>query len=553
MRTANWSLLVCCGALATSCVYSGFDKVEADATTGGQSSNIGGNATGGLLTAGGTRASGGDSAVGGSLGTGGSIAVGGTNTIGGATSAGGTSTIGGDTLNSGGNTSSPAGGASNTGGFSSTSTGELRNSGGASSTGGRATTGGTVAAGGASSSSGNGGNGGVFATGGSHSTTSTTTGGATTGGVPSTGGMATLGGMTSTGGTGASQYCGYQPVPNSQNTSNFSAGSWYTSWKNSYYVDCGDGTARVATGQGSSATTVSEGIGYGMLMAAGNDDRSAFDKLWAYYRAHEDANGLMNWQIGGCGPGFTGQFSDSSADEDVAMALVQADAKWGGYATDAMSLIGLIKKYETSQTTTPTYLRPGDAPNNGGRGEGVVNPSYFAPGYWHVWATYTGDTSWNQLATDAYAMLAKFQGLSVPDPINNNYMGALVPDWGNSLGLNPDKSTYFYEACRTPWRVATDYVWFCTAEAQTFLQNVSNFIDAKGGLAAYATRIGPSGAGNSAFLGPFALSGMAVSQAKSDTYLNAWLSSNMDDTPYFQGSFRGLCLLLANHNFPKGN
>ena len=57
---------------------------------------------------------------------------------------------------------------------------------------------------------------------------------------------------------------------------------------------------------------------------------------------------------------------------------------------------------------------------------------------------------------------------------------------------------------------------------------------------------------NSALLDPFALSGMAVSQAKADTYLNAWLSSNMDDTPYFQGSLRGLFLLLANHAFPKG-
>jgi hypothetical protein len=45
---------------------------------------------------------------------------------------------------------------------------------------------------------------------------------------------------------------------------------------------------------------------------------------------------------------------------------------------------------------------------------------------------------------------------------------------------------------------------------------------------------------------------MAVSQAKADTYLNAWLSTTMDDTPYFQGSLRGLFLLLANCSFPKG-
>jgi hypothetical protein len=97
-----------------------------------------------------------------------------------------------------------------------------------------------------------------------------------------------------------------------------------------------------------------------------------------------------------------------------------------------------------------------------------------------------------------------------------------------------------------------DYAWFGNTEAQTFLRNVSTFVDSKGGLATYATVLGPAGAGNSAFLGPFALSGMAVSQAKADTYLNAWLSANMDDTPYFQGTLRGIFLLLANHNFPRG-
>jgi hypothetical protein len=65
-------------------------------------------------------------------------------------------------------------------------------------------------------------------------------------------------------------------------------------------------------------------------------------------------------------------------------------------------------------------------------------------------------------------------------------------------------------------------------------------------------RTGGSFDKNSAFLGPFALSGMAVSQAKADAYLNAWLSATMDDTPCFQGSLRGLFLLLANHSFPKG-
>lgn len=311
--------------------------------------------------------------------------------------------------------------------------------------------------------------------------------------------------------------------------------------------------ARVANGQGSSGT-YSEGMGYGMLLAVGAGDKTAFDALWAFYKGHVDVNGLMNWSVNNCttqAPGSSDNFAATDGDEDAAMALVQADKKWSGYTTDAKNLIGLIKKYETSQTTTPTYLRPGDAANNGGKGEGTVNPSYFAPGYWHAWAEYTGDTSWNKLATDAYAMLAKFQALSIKDPTGGPYPGALVPDWGKSDGTA--SGDYYYDACRTPWRIAVDYVWFCTPEAKTFLTNVSTFIDTtKSGLTSYAAALGSHGAGNSAFIGPFALSGMAISQTEADTYLNAWLSAQMDDTPYFQGTLRGLYLLLANQQFPSG-
>ncbi len=297
--------------------------------------------------------------------------------------------------------------------------------------------------------------------------------------------------------------------------------------------------------------TVSEAIGYGMLLAVGNDDRDALDKLWAYYQANVDSNGLMNWKIDACTTTVWGQNAATDADEDVAMALIQADSKWGGYKTNATNLINLIKKYETV-AGTPSYLSPGDAANNGGMGPGVVNPSYFAPGYWHVWATYVSDPFWNQLATDAYTMLAQYQTLSITDPTDTSYTGALVPESGTSQGQVNGGANYGYNACRTPWRVMVDYAWFGTSAAQTFLQNVSTFIGARGGLASLATSYANNGAGNSAFLGPFAVSGMAVSQTTADTYLNAWLSANMDDTPYFQGSIRGLCLLLANHNFPRG-
>src|SRR6185437_4703139 len=44
--------------------------------------------------------------------------------------------------------------------------------------------------------------------------------------------------------------------------------------------------------------TVSEGIGYGMLLSAYANDSVTFNGLWRFYKKYKDANGLMNWRIG---------------------------------------------------------------------------------------------------------------------------------------------------------------------------------------------------------------------------------------------------------------
>ncbi len=167
------------------------------------------------------------------------------------------------------------------------------------------------------------------------------------------------------------------------------------------------------------------------------------------------------------------------------------------------------------------------------------DPSYFAVGYWHAWAKYTNDTSWNTLADDAYTMLAAYQSA----------MNNLVPDWGNANGTAQNGSAYYYDACRTPWRVAVDYAWFGDARAKTFLSNISTYVDGQGGVASVPFDK------NSAFLGAFALSGIAVSQAKEDTYVASWLSSpNLpsNDQPYFENSLHGVYLLLASKSFAPG-
>ena len=179
-------------------------------------------------------------------------------------------------------------------------------------------------------------------------------------------------------------------------------------------------------------------MGYGMLLAVGNNDQTAFNALWAFYQASYDPNNLMNWDLTACGTSSGTQYAATDADEDVAMALVQADCTWGGYTAAATKQITAIKAHGASEVATPWYLQPGDAVNNGGKGAGIVDPSYFAIGYWHAWAKYTNDTSWNTLADNAYTMLAAYQTAT-----NNLVPHNLVPDWGNTDGTVAYGSTYY--------------------------------------------------------------------------------------------------------------
>ncbi len=475
---------------------------------GGARGGAGGNATGGNSTSGGNSGgnpggAGGNSGAGGSAGAGGKAAAGGSVAGSGASSGG---AVGGS-AGAGGRQGGAGGGQGGAGGGQGGAAGSGGGSGGAgASAGGNA---GGVAGGGAGGTAG-------------------TAGVAATGGQGGAGGSSVTGGTTGAGGS-SSGLCA------SAFFSTDAAGrkaTEYSTWKTAFIQECtADKSAVVKNGGG----VYSEGIGYGMLLAANNNDQGLFDKLWKFYTDHLDDHGLMNWSMDACAaPGNNTANAATDGDLDAAMALVIADKVWGSYQTKAQDMIGKIKKFETDTCANGlSLLRPGDhfggCTDNANKGR--TNPSYFSPAYYRVFATV--DTAnadfWKQLATDSYTLLAQYQTV----------MNGLVPEWGYSDG-SVESNSYDYNACRTPWRIAMDFMWFCTSDAKTVLGKFSQFVDGKGGV----TKTGY--ANNSAFIGAFADSGIAVSQAKIDAYVKDWMGdTSMDDTPYFQGTLRRLYLLVA--------
>ncbi len=305
----------------------------------------------------------------------------------------------------------------------------------------------------------------------------------------------------------------------------------YAHWKESHFTDCGDGTACVPRDDGD---CISEGIGYGMLLAVGFDDQEAFDQLWAYFNRHKNGNGVMDWQTQACGPVINAG-SATDGELDAAMALIQAACKWGGnYESDARALVDAISSTEVDRSCAGgPVLKPGD--NFGGCSE--TNPSYVAPAYYKAFEALTGDAVWSQLTDSGYALL---EG-------NQNRKGGVFSDWSNDTGgvsAGNQSDDNGPDASRVPWRVATDYVWYAEARAVPILDAFSDYVDGNGGVARTFTP-------NSNYRGAAALSALHQDPAKAAEYTDAWLMSVVDDTTYFPGTLRPIYMMLAANTFAK--
>ena len=231
---------------------------------------------------------------------------------------------------------------------------------------------------------------------------------------------------------------------------------------------------------------VSEGVGYGMLLALYADDQEYFDKIWAAGKKYMGAS-CLNWRVGKNGNTIgTGPASD--ADEDIGLALIFANklvqkGEWknssesANYASNAQAVIKCLFE---NQVYNWKLLQPGSW------GAPPINPGYFAPAWYRIFAEFDNDKghTWNAMIDESYRVLKA-------NPVFD--MG-MVPDWtgnnGEFLGGGPGYNAYlsgnafFKDAIRILWRIANDYIWFKEPKAKEFLDNSLEFINSKGGPSA---------------------------------------------------------------------
>jgi endo-1,4-beta-D-glucanase Y len=323
----------------------------------------------------------------------------------------------------------------------------------------------------------------------------------------------------------------------------------YTNWKAKFF----DGTKVVRPDNGND--TVSEGIGYGMLIAVFMNDQPMFNSLWTFAKSKFDANGLMNWCVAsGQANSCSGSGSATDGDEDMAYALLMASKQWSGgtYAADASTLIGNILNHEVDGSNV---LKPGD--NFGGASE--MDPSYLAPSYYRAFAAASGNTKWMTVLEESYTILAAASG-----------QYGLVPNWSTSSGAGltgthgstgPD---FGYDACRTPFRIGIDYCINGEKRAQTYAGLIAGFYASK----ATATSVGaiydgytPTGTAldsnpaGMAFIGP---GGVAAMAAGLDPFRDVVYTTLRADAVqmkiagtfgYYDASWGVLSLLAMSGNF----
>lgn len=356
---------------------------------------------------------------------------------------------------------------------------------------------------------------------------------------------------------------------------------FYDVWKARYFhAGCSPGQAyifcnREKTSPDKEAISVSEGHGYGMILsvyAAGHDPeaKADFDALFRFFKAHQSklTPGLMAWmQIAGCRERKGDADSASDGDLDIAYSLLLADRQWGsaGKINYESEAVGVLKAIAAADINTQYALvKLGDWVARDSKQERDTRLSDFMPGHFRAFARATEDAVWQSIIEEGYDRIGALQhrfapetGL-LPDFATCSASGALVPPSKKLLETKHDGS-YFYNACRCPWRLGLDFLSSGDPRAKAALQRMNTFIIKK-------TRGNPEeivvgyrldggaieeGDHSLAFTAPFMVAAMCSSETQGwlDHLWESVAATAITDDDYYGNTIKLLCMFASSGNW----
>jgi endo-1,4-beta-D-glucanase Y len=222
-------------------------------------------------------------------------------------------------------------------------------------------------------------------------------------------------------------------------------------------------------------STTSEGQSYAMLRAVWMNDKKGFDEAWNWTRQNlANQNNLFSWKWT---PTTIEEGSATDADSDIALALLFASKQWNedSYWKSALPIIKGIWENEVFEHNGSYYLGAGPWANQ--EDEIIMNPSYFSPYAYKIFAEVDGEHPWNQLVDSTYMALERCTQNNL-----NRERGALPPEWCSLDKQTNDfiqprepgvsSTEYSYNAFRVSFRVALDYMWFGEVRAKNYMDRL---------------------------------------------------------------------------------
>ncbi len=231
----------------------------------------------------------------------------------------------------------------------------------------------------------------------------------------------------------------------------------------------------------------SEGMSYGMMIAAQLDRQDEFDRIWKWakthmYHAEGPLRGYFAWH---CAPDGTrlSEGPASDGEEWLAMALFFAANRWGSregifdYRAEADAILRVMLRKSDEGHEDPTSMFDPEAKQvlfvPWRRWAGVTDPSYHLPAFYELWARWAREDRefW---AEAAKASREFFKKAAHPRT-------GLMPDYAHFDGtprVGGGHEDFRFDAWRTLANVALDHAWWRADPWQVEQSNrVLRFLD----------------------------------------------------------------------------
>jgi endo-1,4-beta-D-glucanase Y len=356
-----------------------------------------------------------------------------------------------------------------------------------------------------------------------------------------------------------------------QEDMNNSVKSYYDYWKKTYVrqsngVTPGGGYYVFMKGTGGSGNeiTTSEAHGYGMIifaLVAGYDPHAKqyFDGMFNMFDKHRSKNNPnnMSWVIDKSESPSKDQDSATDGDMDIAYALLLAHHQWGSsgninYLSEARKIITDGVKGACMSRESKRILL-GDSFSD----QYATRASDWMTDHFKAYQQATNDNFWGEATDTVYSLIKD---------ITVNYAPGtgLMPDFIVSKSPRPASShfleantdgDYSWNACRYPWRIATDFAHSGSPQARAAANKMVNWLKSSAGgdprniKAGYKLDGTPLvNYGSAAFTAPFAAA--SIVDGSHQAFLNSsWEVIKDWKDSYYGDTINLLCMFLITGNW----